>query len=142
MGISYISYIRKPVIAMIHETSTFHFNHGGFGERDQLWFQLLGFLFHTNCSQRQALLELTTSADKISNMSTMASGHTSKPTKSTVFCSDGEFDGMDQDDYGDFALGTSKAAHGKGSKKTKMTGNNGPYSTKHTRLRESRKSGK
>ena len=86
--------------------------------------------------------ELTTSADKISSMSTMASGHASKQTKSTVFCSDEEFDGIDQDDYGDFALGTSKAAHGKGSKKTKMTGNNGPYSTKHTRLRESRKSGK
>ena len=79
-------------------------------------------------------------------MTTTERGHAAKPAKSTVVYSE-EFDGMvdddDECDYGDFALGTGKAAHGKGPKKTKGgAGKIGPYSAKHTRLRESRKSGK
>ena len=81
-------------------------------------------------------------------MTTTERGHAVKPAKSTIVYSE-EYGGMDDDDddecdYGDFALlGTGKATHGKGSKKTKGgTGKIGPYSAKHTRLRESRKSGK
>jgi len=43
------------------------------------------------------------------------------------------------DDYDNFALGGSAGARGsKGSSKSKGAGKGGVYSTKHTRLRESR----
>ena len=97
-----------------------------------------------------------TSTDKksdhtITTMAATRGQNASKLTELRDSHSD-EFDKSDDNGSGyddDFTLGASSVGGGrystsgcKGSKKTNGAGNSGPYSAKHTRLRESRKSGK
>ena len=85
-------------------------------------------------------------------MATTTSGKASTHTEPDDVGQSEEFD-EDPDDiaagYDDFALGSSSSAAGataaknsKGSKSKTKAEKTGPYSAKHTRLRESRNSGK
>ena len=107
-----------------------------------------------HCCQKQFAFgtkDIYSSSRSRSTMATSTSGKASTHTEPDDVGQSEEFDEDPNDiaaGYDDFALGSSSAAGAtaakcsKGSKSKTKAEKTGPYSAKHTRLRESRNSGK